>query len=94
MRINHLPHFLLDVREDDEVAAAAITGATHIKMHELPARLAELPRDVPLVVLCRSGGRSGRVTEALQRQGFPQAVNLTGGIMAWAAAIDPSLKPI
>lgn len=93
-RLDQKPHFLLDVREDHEVAAAAISGATYIKMHEVPQHLTELPKDMPLVVMCRSGGRSARVTEALQRHGFSQALNLTGGIMAWAQAVDPTLKPV
>ncbi len=54
-------------------------------MGQLRKRHAELPRDRPIVVICRSGGRSAAVTGALRAAGF-DAVNLAGGMCAWAAA--------
>jgi rhodanese-related sulfurtransferase len=80
---------LLDVREPFEVAIAAIAGATHIPMREIPARVAELDRNTPLVVICHSGGRSRRVAEFLLGNGFLQVFNLRGGIDAWSTEIDP-----
>lgn len=82
---------LLDVREPDELAIASIPWATAIPMNEVPARLGELPADKPIAVLCLSGGRSGRVTEFLNANGFPQAVNVAGGIRAWSREIDPTV---
>jgi rhodanese-related sulfurtransferase len=82
---------LLDVREPDEVATAALSDVTMIPMDEIPARLDELPRDIPIVVMCHAGVRSGRVTRFLNANGFPNAVNLDGGIDAWSTAIDPSV---
>ena len=82
---------LLDVREEDELQTAAIPWATWIPMNEIPNRTEELPRDVPIVVMCHAGGRSARVTRFLQHSGFTNAVNLAGGIDDWAARIDPSL---
>ncbi len=79
---------LLDVREYDEWMVGRATTATHIAMSELPARVAELPRDSRIVCVCRSGNRSGRVVAWLLRQGF-DAVNLTGGMHAWVAAGHP-----
>lgn len=85
------PHAVLDVREPWEVALAAFPGALAVPMREVPARLAQLPRDVPLVVLCHHGGRSLRVTYWLRAQGLAQAVNLRGGIDAWSSQIDATI---
>ena len=82
---------LLDVREPDELAVAAVEDALHIPMREVPVRLAELDRDKPLVVMCHSGGRSRRVAEYLAANGFGQVFNLAGGIDAWAQQVDPRL---
>jgi rhodanese-related sulfurtransferase len=80
---------LLDVREHDELETAAVTEALHIPMREIPGRIAELDRTVPLVVMCHSGGRSRRVAEFLLGNGFSQVFNLRGGIDAWSTEIDP-----
>jgi rhodanese-related sulfurtransferase len=74
---------LLDVRESDEWAAGHAPGATHLPMSELTGRVAELPDQDPLYVVCRSGGRSARVVAYLAGQGYP-AVNVEGGMLAWA----------
>jgi rhodanese-related sulfurtransferase len=79
---------LLDVREHDELATAAVAGALHIPMREVPGRLAELSTDKPLVVMCHSGGRSRRVAEYLLANGFLTVFNLAGGIDAWSTQID------
>jgi rhodanese-related sulfurtransferase len=80
--------FLLDVREDDEWRAGRAPQAHHLPMSDVPARLAELPRDRAITVICRSGGRSAHVTEYLVAQGL-EAVNLAGGMQAWEAAGRP-----
>ncbi len=82
---------LLDVREHDELEAAAVVEARHIPMREIPGRLAELDRAVPLVVMCHSGGRSKRVAEFLLGNGFTQVFSLRGGIDAWSTEIDPQV---
>jgi rhodanese-related sulfurtransferase len=79
---------LLDVREHDELAMAAVDGALHIPMREVPARLGELDANKPLVVMCHSGGRSRRVAEFLKGNGFSNVFNLAGGIDAWSTQID------
>src|SRR5690606_35039485 len=61
---------LLDVREHDELELAAIAGARHIPMRQVPARLEELPKDQPIVVFCHAGGRSRRVAQFLAANGF------------------------
>lgn len=76
---------VLDVREVPEWRAGRIDRALHIPLASLPARLAELDRDRPVVVVCRSGMRSGRAALFLQHHGF-DAHNLDGGMEAWARA--------
>jgi|SRR5687767_11576165 rhodanese-related sulfurtransferase len=82
---------LLDVREHAELQIAAVAGARHIPMGEIPGRLAELDRNTPLVVMCHSGGRSRRVADYLQSNGFENVFNLRGGIDAWSTEIDPQV---
>ena len=78
--------YLLDVREDDEWAAGHAPGAHHLPMMEIPARMAEVPGDSDVVVVCRSGGRSGQVVAYLVQNGWDNVRNLDGGMMSWAAA--------
>lgn len=82
---------LLDVREPHEFEAARIPGSKLIPLGELPNRLGELNKADKFVVHCRSGARSGRAVGIMRQQGF-DATNVTGGILAWADRIDPSLQ--
>jgi rhodanese-related sulfurtransferase len=82
--------WLLDVREDDEWAAGHAPDAVHIPLGQLGARTAEIPQDEIVYVICRSGARSGRATEALAGAGW-QAVNVGGGMQGWAAAGRPMI---
>jgi rhodanese-related sulfurtransferase len=90
-RKRQTPHLLLDVREVDELAICAVTGAIHIPMGEVPARIAELPADMPVVVMCHHGMRSLRVMRYLHSVGRDNAINLEGGIDAWAEQVDPGI---
>lgn len=83
--------FLLDVREDDERAAATILPSLHIPMHSVPDRLAELPRDRRLIVYCHHGERSYAVAGYLETEGFSDVANLTGGIDEWSRVVDRSV---
>jgi rhodanese-related sulfurtransferase len=74
---------LLDVREDDEWQAGHAPDAVHVPMSELAGRLDEVPDAAPLYVICRSGGRSERVTGYLNANGW-EAVNVSDGMSAWA----------
>jgi rhodanese-related sulfurtransferase len=82
---------LLDVREPDEWATAHVAGSLDIRMGEIPARAAELPKDEPLVVMCHHGGRSERVVQYLHANGFANAINLAGGIDSYARTADPTI---
>jgi rhodanese-related sulfurtransferase len=85
------PPLVLDVREKWEREVARLPGTTDIPMGEIPQRLAELPRDREIVVMCHGGARSMRVAHFLAQNGFSQLANLTGGIHAWACDVDPSV---
>lgn len=80
---------LLDVREHDEVAEAGIEGSLVIPLTELNERVAEIPRDVPVFVVCRTGNRSRMVAEALAQGGYDNVRNVRGGIVAWYHAGYP-----
>ena len=60
-------------------------------MNEIPERLDELDKSKMIIVQCKSGKRSARVCEFLQHNNFMNVKNLTGGILAWAKEIDPSI---
>ncbi|WP_051478416.1 rhodanese-like domain-containing protein [Arthrobacter sp. H5] len=76
--------------EDFEVAQGMISGAVHIPMGDLHARLHELDPTVPVVAVCRSGNRSATVADALNQAGFT-ASTMTGGIIAWQRAGLPTI---
>jgi rhodanese-related sulfurtransferase len=77
--------YLLDVREPEEWTAGHAPDAHHIPMAEVPARLADVPTDTEVVVVCRSGGRSGQVVSYLIGNGWENVRNLDGGMQSWAA---------
>ena len=81
--------WLLDVREQDEWDAVHVPGVHLIPMSVLNERQGELPRDEAIYVICRSGGRSRAVTDALVRADF-SAVNVAGGMDAWHRAGGPT----
>lgn len=76
---------LLDVREDEEWAAGHAPGAVHVPMSQLQGRLGDVPAGSPLYVICRSGGRSARVTAYLNGNGW-DALNVEGGMLEWESA--------
>jgi rhodanese-related sulfurtransferase len=78
--------YLLDVREPDEWDAGHAPDAHHLPMMEIPARMAEVPTDTDVVVVCRSGARSGQVVSYLIGNGWDSVRNLDGGMQAWAAS--------
>ena len=82
---------LLDVREPWELEKCAIGGVLPIPMNSIPARMQELDPDVPVVCICHHGARSLQVAAFLERQGFTDVTNLTGGVHAWAQQVDPAM---
>lgn len=82
---------LVDVRGADELELAAIDGAMHLPLHELPQRLGELERDAPIAVLCHHGGRSEMAARFLEKNGYTDIANVAGGIDAWSLGVDPDV---
>ena len=83
---------LLDVREPSEWKAGHVAQAWLLPMGRVARQRSDLPHDRQIVVVCRSGGRSAAVAEALRAWGF-DAVNLSGGMTAWALAGLPVVTP-
>ena len=83
---------LIDVREHFELTICRIEGALHIPMDEITERHKSLPREAPLIVFCHHGMRSLNVVQYLEAKGFENALNLAGGIHAWATDVDPEMK--
>lgn len=79
---------VLDVRQPEEYVTGHIDGARLVPLGELAGRLDEVPTSAPVVVVCRSGGRSSIATDLLVGVGI-DAWNLSGGMDAWAAAERP-----
>ena len=83
---------LVDVREVHEFSAGHLEGSVNIPLGELPRRLAEIaPHDAP-VFICRSGGRSLAACQLALRAGVAAPANLEGGLLAWAAQVDPAIQ--
>ena len=76
---------LIDVREQDEWDAGHAPDARLVPLSQLQDRVAELPEDTRFLVVCHSGMRSMRATTFLRAEGL-DAVNVTGGMVAWAQA--------
>ena len=85
---NHEDALVLDVREQSEWADGHIGKAKHIPLGQLKTRLNELEKykDKPIVVVCRSGNRSGSACGTMKKAGFEKMYNLAGGMMAWEQA--------
>ncbi|HSH69832.1 MAG TPA: rhodanese-like domain-containing protein [Deferrisomatales bacterium] len=75
--------FLLDVRTPREFADGRLPGSVLIPMNQVPGRLAEIPTNKKVVVVCATGARSAAVTNYLQQRGYPDAVNYVGGVVDW-----------
>ena len=77
------PALLLDVREVNEFRDVRVPGSTLIPMSQLGARLDEVPRDRPVLVICATGNRSANVTGHLLASGWTDVANIAGGISTW-----------
>ena len=77
---------VIDVREDWEFAEGHIRGATLIPLGSLLDRTDEISTDKPVVLVCRSGNRSGQAFRFLSGKGFGDVHNMTGGMNDWRAA--------
>ena len=86
-----VPFNFVDVREPEEFAIARIEGARLIPMRSVPAALAELDDDRPVIIFCHHGVRSLHVANWLREHGIEQVWSMAGGIDVWSLQIDPSV---
>ncbi len=86
---------LIDLRTNEEVAAGFIEGSSQIDFYspDFEARLDSLPKDVPYLIYCNSGNRSGTTLRIMKDLGFKQVTELEGGIQAWIASELPLVTP-
>jgi adenylyltransferase/sulfurtransferase len=83
--------FLLDVREENEYEISNIGGHL-IPLPELLDRVDELDASQEIIALCKMGTRSAKAVQILNRAGFPNVRNLSGGIHAWSDRVDPRVR--
>jgi len=86
---NHDDVYVLDVREQYEYDEKHIPNVNLLPMSEIEGRLDEIPTDKEVIITCRSGNRSGQVTQFLRQNGFDNVHNMQGGIVAWEEAGYP-----
>jgi len=91
IRAEQRPHAVLDVREAWELDICRFAGSIDIPLDELTGRVAQLPIDRPIIVVCHHGMRSMQATQWLRRRGYGNAINLTGGVDAYARRVDPRM---
>ena len=85
-------HAILDIREAHEVSVSKLSDF-HIPMAFCLSRQSEIPRDIPVVIYCRSGARSAATVSALStKHGFSNLCSLEGGITAWAKDVEPGME--
>lgn len=76
---------ILDVRDHEEWTAGHIDGTLHVPMADVGGQLEWIEKGRPVVTVCRSGQRSGKVAKLLAVRGY-DAANLRGGLQAWTRA--------
>jgi adenylyltransferase/sulfurtransferase len=81
---------IIDVRSPSEFNAAHLPGAVNIPVSDVQRRIEEIPRDRPVVFICRSGARSMTASAVATRAGFKEVAHLEGGLLAWAKDLDKS----
>jgi len=83
--------FLLDVREEWEYQYCHIENSVLIPMAKVIRDFQELNSQQEIVIICHHGIRSRQIARFLETQNFTKIINLTGGVEAWADAVDPSM---
>jgi len=83
---------VLDVRRDDEWEGGHIAGAIHIPLGHLGERLKEVPRNLPIAVVCNVGNRASIGASILRREGYGEVYNVLGSMIAWRNAAYQIVK--
>jgi len=94
MLINREDALVVDVREADEYVSGHVPDSRNIPLSRLEERVGELEKfkDVPVIMICQTGARSGDACRKLEKKGFTKLHNLDGGIAAWRTAGLPLKK--
>lgn len=79
---------VLDVRTPEEFSAGHIPGAALVPLQMMDGMLADLDKDQPYLVVCRSGNRSTEASGILANEGFTSIYNMTGGMNEWKHDIE------
>jgi adenylyltransferase/sulfurtransferase len=87
-----LPISLIDVREPAEFASSHLPRAINIPLDTIEQHSRQLPHAGTVVFMCRSGVRSRQACALASRMGVSEAWQLEGGLLAWKAEVDPSLR--
>ena len=82
--------YLVDVRQPEELTSplGALPGVKNIPLPDLGSRFGEIPKDRSVILICRSGNRSGQALSFLKRQGYTQVQDVEGGMLA-VRALEP-----
>ena len=91
LRQTDTPPLLLDVREPWEYQVCHLEGSLLVPMRDIPAVCSTLDAQRETIVICHHGIRSRTVANYLEREGFSNVVNLSGGVAAWAREVDPQM---
>ncbi|PEL14418.1 rhodanese-like domain-containing protein [Bacillus sp. AFS017336] len=78
---------IIDVREVDEVKTGKIPGAVNMPLGLIEFRMNEIDKSKEYIMVCRSGGRSGRATEFLESHGI-KVINMSGGMLSWEGKVE------
>ena len=84
---------LVDIREPDEHATGVTAGALLLPMRQLSTRIAELPRDRPVLLICNTQNRSRATFDALRERGYTNLRYVNGGMSEWVRRGWPVIKP-
>ncbi|MGH6821854.1 MAG: rhodanese-like domain-containing protein, partial [Methylocella sp.] len=92
------PVVVIDVREPDEFSAGALPGAINVPRGVLEFRLASVPQlsnpKAPMLLYCRTGGRSAMAAQTLKRLGYTDVLSLSGGYEAWQTVRGLTVTPV
>ena len=84
---------LVDIREPDEHATGVAPGARLLPMRQLSSRLAELPKDRPVLLICNTQNRSRATYDALRQRGYTNIQYVEGGMSEWTKRRWPLVAP-
>ncbi|GKT28774.1 thioredoxin [Aduncisulcus paluster] len=90
--INNADYALVDVRSEQEYIGGHIPGSIHADMYDSSFGdiiVSQIPKDKKILVYCYSGARSARSMKSIEKLGYSEVINLSGGIRAWSSAGKP-----